>query len=317
MSGDDYLLLPSAAHPWIIRHVVPAEGAVNIYGKPKLGKSFCALGLALAVANPHVQSWLGFPIDVHGKVAYFQIDTPRATWQQRLRKIKSAEPKLSFADLHIADKSSIPSPFDITNPSHRDWLHEQLAALKPVLVIIDVMREVHSHDENDSNAMKRVATQLFEATTGYATIIVSHARKDQALVGEDLMSDNRGSGYLAGRMDVVAKLTSKQFIIQGRDTELTVLPITQRKQDGMVVFELPPGGNEDKTGARTKALTELLRATRGMALAARARLIAPVANISPDTARKMIASFLKANPGYDEVEGLQEFADDIVEEEGV
>jgi hypothetical protein len=314
VSGNDYLLLPAYSKPWVVRGVVPAGGAVNIYGKPKLGKSYCALGLALAVANDHVTSWMGFPVEHHGKVAYFQIDTPRNSWQERLKKIQATEPHLSLDNLFIADKGKIPSPFDITNPGHRDWLRDQLKALNPVLVIIDVMREVHAVDENDSTAMKKVAVQLFEATTPYATILVSHARKDQPLMGEDLMSDNRGSNYLAGRMDVVAKLTRKEFHVQGRDTEFTTLPVMQRKQDGMVVFDLPPGENQDKSGARTKALNDLLRATRGMKLPERARLIAPVVGMSPDATRKMIQAFLKDHPGYDDIQALTTFEDTLTDD---
>jgi RecA-family ATPase len=302
--GDDYLLLPGYGKPWIVRHVIPSGGAVNIYGKPKLGKSFCALGLALAVANEHVKGYLGFPIEQHGKVAYFQIDTPRNSWQERLKKILTTDPKLSLTNLYIADKAKIPLPFNITNPEHKHWLKSQLQAIDPVLVVIDVIREIHPFDENDSTPMQKVSSNLFDATDGYATLIVSHARKDQPLMSEDLMSDNRGSNYMAGRMDVVAKLTKKELHIQGRDTEYTKLPVRQRSSDGMVTLEW----NDAK---KDEIFNELLRSTRGMKLMERARIIAPNINKSPDTTRKAIEEFLKKHPDYDKVEGLMDFDDDM------
>ena len=293
--GDEYLLLPASAKPWVVKGLIPSEGAVNIYGKPKAGKSYAALGLALAVANESVTEWLGFPVEQHGKVAYFQIDTPRNSWQERLRRVVEKDPSIDLKNLYIADKRLIPTPFNITNPAHREWLAEAIRAINPVLVVIDVIREVHSFDENDATPMQRVCSQLLGATEGFATILISHSRKDQPLQGEDLMSDNRGSNYMAGRMDVVMKLTQRELHLQGRDTEYTKLPVKQRKTDGMLVLNM----SEDKK-VQTLQMIEMLKGTKGMTIHARAKVLASAWGCPFEAARSRIRDFLKLHPEDEE-----------------
>lgn len=294
--GDEYLLLPAYSKPWVVKHVVPSGGALNLYGKPKAGKSFAALGLALAIADPACDEWMGFPVEEHGRVAYFQIDTPRNSWQERIKRIlkKNPQSEAALKNLYVADKSQIPTPFDITNLAHRDWLRDAITLLDPLVVIIDVIREVHAFDENDATPMKKVMSQLMVATEGYATIIISHSRKEQPLMNDDLMSDNRGSNYMAGRMDVVAKLTQKELHIQGRDTEYTKLPVRQRKGDGMVVMNL----SEDAE-VRMQQLQEVLKATKGMSLTERSALLAKTWGCSENTAKSRIWRFLEKNPTFD------------------
>jgi hypothetical protein len=281
----------------VVKFVVPSGGALNLYGKPKAGKSFAALGLALAIASPEVDEWLGFPIEAHGKVLYFQIDTPRNSWQERLKKVLKAQPNFTpgVENLYIADRSKIPSPFDITNLAHRDWLRDAIKQLDPLVVIVDVIREMHAFDENDATPMKRVMSQLMVATEGYATVVLSHSRKEQPLMNDDLMSDNRGSNYMAGRMDVVAKLTGKELHIQGRDTVFTKLPVKQRGADGMVVLNM-----SEEAKAQKDQMKHVLRATKGMTEYARAKMLAAAWDCNFETARSRVRSFLERFPKYDE-----------------
>src|SRR3954464_3156993 len=58
---EDYLNLPVNNTPWIIEPLIPVGGIINLYGRPKLGKSFMAIDLARAIANGE-DEWLEFKI---------------------------------------------------------------------------------------------------------------------------------------------------------------------------------------------------------------------------------------------------------------
>lgn len=249
-----YLRLPKAPHPWVVEKLIPVGGLVNCFGKPKTGKSFFALGLAQAIVNGD-PDWQGYPIQQHGPVAYLQIDTPREEWHSRLSKL-NFQPPTADQTLWMADMWQVPEfPFNILNPQRTEvrWLKESLATIKPVLTIIDTLREVHGGDENDSTTMRNVLAELVGACRPSAILLLSHARKDSILTttGEDdLMDQGRGSSYVAGRMDVVIKLTPKRMVFKGRATGQTVETIVQDPATGLIVVE--PGPND-------RAVTDELR----------------------------------------------------------
>lgn len=274
---DAYLSLPKAPHPWVVEKLIPVGGLVNCFGKPKTGKSFFALGLAQAIVNGDAD-WQGYPIQQHGPVAYLQIDTPREEWHSRLSKL-AFQPQAGRT-LWMADMWQVPEfPFNILNPQRTEvrWLKESLATIQPVLTIIDTLREVHGGDENDSTTMRNVLAELVGACRPSAILLLSHARKDSILTTngeEDLMDQGRGSSYVAGRMDVVIKLTAKRMVFKGRATGQTVETIMQDTNTGLIVVE--PGPNDKATlhevrsvladlgpGASQRAVaTELAKRTR-------------------------------------------------------
>lgn len=246
---DAYLQLPKAPHPWVVERLIPVGGLVNVFGKPKTGKSFFALGLAQAIINGDAD-WQGYPIQQHGPVAYLQIDTPREEWHSRLSKLHF-QPPSATQTLWMADMWQVPEfPFNILNPQRTEvrWLKESLATIQPVLTIIDTLREVHGGDENDSTTMRNVLAELVGACRPSAILLLSHARKDSILTTngeEDLMDQGRGSSYVAGRMDVVIKLTPKRMVFKGRATGQTIETIMQDPNTGLIVVE--PGPNDAAT----------------------------------------------------------------------
>lgn len=219
LPGPAYRAAPRDPQPWVIRSLVPVGGLVNIYGKPKSFKSYLALGMAFAVANG-ADEWNGFEVLKQGRVAYLQIDTPRSNWAGRIDKLAAA----GFDDSNIlfADLNTVPYPYNVLEEKHYLGLKQALAEWQPVMVIIDTLRESFSGDENDSNTMRNVITNIVAATRPSSVILLSHQRKDGVMQrmngGEDLMDDNRGSSYIPGRMDVIIKMTGKRMIYQGRST---------------------------------------------------------------------------------------------------
>ena len=229
------MALPRDPQPWLIEKIVPAGGLMNVYGKPKLGKSFMALGIALAVSNPAVTQWLDRPVLKHGPVVYLQVDTPRSEWADRVSRISEQH---DISNIHFTDMLEVPYPLNINVEGVKLGLKQYIAQMdpKPVLLVVDTLREVHEGDENDSGAMKKVITSLVECTMGVncSLLLVSHSRKDNIDRPDDIMDDGRGSSYVSGRMDVVAKLTEKNVHMKGRSIGATKVAV-QQDNTGLIV----------------------------------------------------------------------------------
>ena len=220
-----YLDLPREPQPWVVDKLIPVGGLVNVFGKPKSGKSFFMLGMLEAIAN-HAPDWQGFTIHKHGPVAYLQIDTPREEWAARVLRMSWSSPEAAKR-LFIADMWQVPNfPFDILNPMKVEdhWVRDNLARIKPIMVVIDTIREIHSGDENDSTVMRNVIATLVGACRPAAIVLVSHSRKDSLLTSsgnDDLMDQQRGSSYVSETKEAFASALerSKHEFPKGSDNQ--------------------------------------------------------------------------------------------------
>lgn len=260
---------------------------MNLYGKPKLGKSYAALGIAMAVSDPSCGDWLGHKVNRHGPVVYLQVDTPRTEWAGRQERL--IEAGYNIDNIYFTDANLVPYPFDINNPDHKNGLKQKLEEIKPVLIVIDTLREIHTGDENASGDMKNVITGLVQCTKDIncGMILVSHSRKDQIFNGrpadDDLMNDARGSTYISGRMDVVAKLTEKSLVMKGRAIGLTKLAVEQGPT-GMLTLDTEKAENE----SHIKHVLEDEHLKTDMD---RSRMLAGLEGIEIEAARSRIRSY--------------------------
>lgn len=229
VTGSEYLTLPRAPETWLVEPLIPTEGACLLYGDAKVGKSFAAIQLALAIEQG--TEWLGFPVRTKGRVVYVQLDTPRSLWATRLASIRVSEPAVD--QLMCADRETLDTyPFEILNPSHADLLTVALREINPVAVIIDTIREAHGGDENDSTTMRNVVSSLVAVTHPAALIVVAHSRKSIGDQGADLIGDNRGSNYVVGRMDAIIRFSRRTMHYTGRAIEEGTIRI-HREDNGL------------------------------------------------------------------------------------
>lgn len=215
--------------------MLPASGLLNIYGPPKAGKTYAALDLAIAVSDPSRDTFMEWPVIGHGPVWYLQLDMPRGVFHTEY-----LEPLVGFGcninDVCFADRDieTFPYPFDALQEGKR-WLRSKIdgAGEPPIALVIDTIRDAHGADENDSGVMRNVVTSLIDATMSAAPaiIIVSHEKKLSADVPVNLMSGNRGSNYIAGKMDAVMRFADGIIMAQGRTFKLTTL--TDYKRNGV------------------------------------------------------------------------------------
>jgi hypothetical protein len=156
-------------------------GLLNIFGHPKQGKSFLSLQFADAVSNPDVHSILGFPVKTHGPVLYLQLDTPRGLWTDRYEgSFRAAGVRLS--GVLSADSLMVPYPYDILAEGG-DWLRAACEYHKPVVVIVDTLREIHGGDENDAGSRDLAAPA--SAAVAYA-VAKGDMRRVQDFARQDI-----------------------------------------------------------------------------------------------------------------------------------
>lgn len=216
VKGTQYVELPKDPITWLVQGILPAGGMCNLYGPAKLGKSYAALQMAHAIANPKVEDWLGNKVNRHGPVAYLQVDTPRSMWIERVNQL-TEHLGYNFEDVYFSDTLLIPRhPFNILSSEDFEALRRGMDAIRPLAVVIDTLREVHEEDEDKATSMKRVVAGLYNATKPAAVLLVSHSRKDHPERGDDVVGDQRGSNYVAGRMDCVIKQTPKRMLVKSR-----------------------------------------------------------------------------------------------------
>jgi hypothetical protein len=237
ISGPGYVALPRKGGAWVIEDLLPIGGGLlNVFGQPKKGKSYLALQLAAAIADPTIGEVLGFPIRTHGPVAYLQIDTPRGLWADRIAQLQ--DKGTSFENVLFADQELVPYPFNILGEGY-GWLQQNLRLIAPfpVAVIVDTIREVHGGEENDSGHMRNIINLLVEAVRPASLILLSHARKEFGDSStSSMMSEIRGTSYVAGRMDCVLKVTDTSLIFQGRTVGESRVVIKRDAETGLFVL---------------------------------------------------------------------------------
>jgi hypothetical protein len=155
-------------------------------------------------------------------------------------------------NIRFADTLTIPVfPMNVLDASQVDRLKDTLVDIQPVLVVIDTLREAFPGDENSSDIMRNVITNIVSFSRPAAVLLLSHQRKDglmaQERLQDDLMGDARGSSYVSGRMDNVIRLTDHTLTVKGRSVNQTtwkILPAPKKYDEDdpnspppMVVFE--------------------------------------------------------------------------------
>lgn len=219
LATSDYFARPLPEENWLVEHLIPRGGTVQLYGKPKSGKSFLALTLASALGDgaPYFLC-REFRVKTRGTVLFLQLDTPPGLWTEYLHT--TARP---YGAVRWADAMQVPEPpFDINMPVHQTWLHNQVVEHEPVLLVVDSLRELHRGDENDSAVMTKVFARLRKAIgLDCAVLLLHHQKKIGAMEVPDLIDSSRGASYIAGKVDVLMRLT-------GQDPEKKVFDYTGR-----------------------------------------------------------------------------------------
>jgi hypothetical protein len=182
---------------WVVPGILP-EGVTLLAGKPKLGKSWLALGVAIAVATGGVA--LGIKPVEAGDVLYMALEDNRRRLRKRFGKLLTGD---GPERLDIA--TECPRMDDGGAEKLETWLEEHPDAR---LVVVDILkkvrprasanRSVYEADYEALEAMQRLAGEY-----GVSILVVHHLRKMGAA---DPLDEVSGSTGLSGGADGVLVL---------------------------------------------------------------------------------------------------------------
>lgn len=216
ITACDLLALELPSVRWAIPDILP-EGVTLLAGKPKLGKSWMAFGLSIAVASGGVA--LGTKPVERGDSLYLALEDNERRLQRRLRKMLAG--------------SSAPERLHITTQWSRlddggvealeGWLKAHPDAR---MIVIDTLAKIRPRQRGqnvyaeDYAALEKLLP--LAAEHGVAILIVHHLRKGGA---DDPMDEISGSTGLSGGVDgaLVLKRDRGQgdayLHVDGRDIE--------------------------------------------------------------------------------------------------
>jgi hypothetical protein len=241
---------------WAIPDLIPA-GLTLLAGPPKIGKSWMALGISVAVATGGKA--LGKVQVDKGEVLYLALEDTARRLKSRLRLMLRDEPGPDTLTLAI----ECPPMSHGGDKRIASWLDEHPTAR---LVVVDVfarLREpvqsspTYQLDYGSVAKVKALADQY-----GVAIILVHHTRKLEAVDFVDTVSGTAGLGAAADTVIVLRRARGKAdavLHVTGRDVQEATRALTFARDLG--TWELLEGPVDQYTmaDARQKILSHILQ----------------------------------------------------------
>jgi hypothetical protein len=221
---SEYANLPAEDEAYLIDEFLPYRGRILLLGPQKVGKSFLALQIGLAIAKG--EPFMGRPARA-AKVLYLQYDTPHNIWRKRLHDIMRAG--IEFPDNFYM--------VNVKNPAHKTkldvlknvedvmYLQQVLEDVQPNLVIVDTLRKIYNGDENSSNVGKELFDTLNDVFKDQCVIFIHHTHKLSPPPGQKIQTRitpgdaGRGTSFFAGEVDAIYMLYGGRFSSECRFDE--------------------------------------------------------------------------------------------------
>lgn len=182
---------------WLLEGVIQSGSNGMIIARPKAGKSFAVADLAIALASG--QKWLDFYVPKRVRVALVSREDNGSLTQWRTMKLMKQR-NLTKDDLdgwlYINAKGLKPQIM-LDCSDDVALLIADLKRYQTEFVILDVMRVLHSQDENDNTDMQKVIDVLnhIQAETGANVCLIHHDNKREDAT---LTERARGASAIAG-----------------------------------------------------------------------------------------------------------------------
>lgn len=191
---------------WLIEELWTREGVGVIGGHPKLGKTWIALEIALAIASG--QPCLGrFPVHDRGPVLVYCVEDGKSRIRDRMEGLCAAR-KVDFERLAVGWLDA--GDLRLDRPGDQLRLHVTIERNRAKAIVFDPLVRLHLGDENSSQDVSRLLGFLraLQQRHGVAVILVHHTRK--------AASAEHGQG-LRGSGDVHAWGDSNLYLHKAKD----------------------------------------------------------------------------------------------------
>jgi hypothetical protein len=215
---------------WLIDDLWADQAVGIIGGEPKCGKSFLALDLLVAVASgaPCLRR---FAARRRGPVLLFAAEDALHLVRTRLEGLcRAAAVTLSDLPIYVITTPSL--RLDLAEDRHQ--LQATIAAVRPLLLVLDPFVRLHRIDENASSEVAPLLAYLRELQRRFAlaVVLVHHARKGANTV--------RGGQALRGSSELHAWGDSNLYL--RRIDDRLLLSIEHRAAPSITGLPLALGG---------------------------------------------------------------------------
>lgn len=201
---------------WAVEQVIP-EGLTLLAGAPKMGKSWLALDLCLAVASGGMA--LGAVPVERGTALYLSLEDGERRLRERVRLLNGLAPTPST--FHYATRIAVPLSIFLTT------YVERYPSVR--LIVVDTLGRVRppgqrNGDRYGEDYRLMASLQRFALDHRLALLVVHHTRKAKSSES-DFVDDVSGTHGLAGAADVVMILRRPrgepdgQLLVTARDFE--------------------------------------------------------------------------------------------------
>jgi len=234
------------AHRWLINGLWADQAVGIVGGEPKCCKSFLALDLAVAVASGTACLRRYRPAKT-GPVLLFAAEDALHVVRSRLQGIcEVAAVPFDRLDVHVITAPSVRLDLD----ADRKRLYDTVAAIKPLLLVLDPFVRLHRIDENASSEVAPLLAYLrdLQRRLETAVLLVHHSRKGAASA--------RAGQALRGSSELHAWGDSNLYLRRRRDQLL--LSIEHRAAPSVAAQAIELSGHDNAVALRVldQAITE-------------------------------------------------------------
>jgi hypothetical protein len=197
VSAPQFLITGSDHIEWDVDGVIQRGSNGFIGSLPKVGKSWVAVDLALALAL--AQPWLGFQVPHPVRTALItREDNPKLTkWRMKHLLAGRSSTMDDLGDGLYVNSREQSSEFLLDSEELLGPMIAELKAVVPAFVILDVFNVLHAADENDNTEMRMVMAALsrIQREVGCSLGVVHHFTKNSE---GTLTQKFRGAGAISG-----------------------------------------------------------------------------------------------------------------------
>lgn len=197
---------------WLIDDLLPVGGVVMLSAKPKMGKSFLAIQLALSVASGG--EFLGFQAQKH-EVLYIDLETSQRSMKNRISMMTTDAPK----GLHLMTPQEVFEFGNIGNgfESQVDYFLESHKGVK--LVIVDTYGLIQGARTAAQNIYRQEYSEISHLNSwarkkGFTLVLIHHQNKQddysnpvQGISGSTGITGGLQAYYILSKRDYTDKKT--------------------------------------------------------------------------------------------------------------
>lgn len=181
---------------WLIDDLLPVGGVVMLSAKPKMGKSFFAIQLALSVASGG--EFLGFNVPEKNEVLYIDLETSQRSMKTRISMVTADAPKGLYlmTPKEVFEFGNVGSGFE----SQVNYFLESHKGVK--LVIVDTYGIIKGHRKQNQGVYDFDYGEISHLNSwarkkGFTLVLIHHQNK-QSDYDNPVMGISGSTGITAG-----------------------------------------------------------------------------------------------------------------------